>query len=73
MMASVEVFIYQNYDILGFIDSNPEKQGKYFFGRMIYSPIMLMIIQYDKVVVLSDSLKEINGLTVKAYFCEDKL
>ena len=47
------------YEIIGFIDSDPEAQGKSFYGFPVYPPKMLEECRWDRIVILSDSYEEI--------------
>lgn len=47
------------YDIKGFIDNNPEKQGRMYFGRMVYAPDILLEEKADRIIVLTDKFQEV--------------
>lgn len=47
------------YEVLGFIDNNPEKQGSVFWEVPVYAPEILKETEPDRIVILSDSYEEI--------------
>lgn len=55
------------YEILGFIDNNFEKQGNIFGGFPVYAPEILGKSQTDRVVILSDSYEEIYQQIMETY------
>ena len=59
--------IYDEYDVLGFIDNDPQKQGKSFFNKIILPPTVLLNTEYDYLVILASCIEEIKGLAIKAY------
>ncbi|MBO6304211.1 MAG: FkbM family methyltransferase [Selenomonadaceae bacterium] len=71
VMASFGSFIDEIYDVLGFIDSDLKKQGKMYFGKIIFPPTALITQKYDKIIVLTDFINEIKKLAVGAYSCEE--
>lgn len=48
------------YEVLGFIDNDDSKQGKYYFGKEIFSPQKLLDGNFDKIFVLSSYIEEIR-------------
>ena len=55
------------YELLGFIDNNTEKQGAYFKGLYIYSPEVLDKCRPDYIVILTDAYDEIYKQIVDAH------
>lgn len=55
------------YDLLGFIDNNPEKQGSIFKGLRVYSPSILDEIRPDFIVILTDACDEIRQQILSAH------
>ncbi len=55
------------YEILGFIDNNPKKQGQLFKGICIYSPEILRKCRPDYIVVLTEAYDEVYQQIVKAF------
>ena len=49
----------EQYDLLGVIDNDPEKQGGIFKGLPIYPPGILTQYKVDYIVILSDAYEEI--------------
>lgn len=47
------------YEILGFIDNNPEKENQFFQNIKIYSPSVLERIVPDKIVILTEAYEEV--------------
>lgn len=68
-MTQYETFVNQKYDVLGWVDSNPIKQGKYFYGKMILPPFVLLKKKFDYLVILTDSYDEIKKFAMTAYSC----
>ncbi|TCL58120.1 methyltransferase FkbM-like protein [Kineothrix alysoides] len=52
--------VYDEYELLGFIDNNLQKQGKAFGDKEIFSPSVLYDVKPDKIVILSDYYDEIS-------------
>lgn len=59
-MILQQMDIFENYDVLGFVDNSKEKQGTIFYDRMIYSPEMIKGMNFDKIIVLTSYFQEIN-------------
>lgn len=59
--------VYGAYDILGFIDNDPEKGKGLFRGKKVFLPNVLNEIVPDKIVVLTDYYDEIKEQIVKLY------
>ena len=57
--------IYEDYQILGFIDNDLNKQNTIFWDRMVYSPNVLKSVQCDKIVILSNFYDEIEKQIMK--------
>lgn len=51
--------IFEQYNIIGFIDNDKEKQGNSFWGKLIYEPYILLKEQYDKIIILTNKYEEI--------------
>lgn len=56
-----------SYEILGFIDNNPQKTGSLFHGKKIFTPDILDYIIPDKIVILADAYKVIKEQIVTMY------
>lgn len=55
------------YEIMGFIDNNPQKEGTLFHGKRVYSSTILDKIVPDKIVILTDSYDEIRCQILELY------
>lgn len=55
------------YELLGFVDNNPEKQGKRFHGLPIYSLEVLDMCKPDCIVVLAEAFDEIYQQIVNSH------
>lgn len=55
------------YEVLGFIDNNPQKVGTIFWGKQVYSSKILEKIVPDKIVVLTDAYEEIYSQILTEY------
>jgi hypothetical protein len=51
--------IYEEYELLGFIDNNVQRHGKIWLGKEIFSPDVLYDIKPDLIVILTDYYDEI--------------
>lgn len=49
-----------NYTLLGFVDSDPAKQGSHWMNKPVYHPSQLAKIQFDKIMIASSFVNEIN-------------
>lgn len=49
-----------NHTLLGFIDSDPTKQGSRWMNKPVYHPSQLAGLQFDKIVIASCFVSEIN-------------
>lgn len=49
------------YEILGFIDNDEEKQKSKFWNREVFAPTIISSILPDKIVVLTDAYDEIKA------------
>jgi len=58
-----------NHTLLGFVDSDPAKQGSRWINRPVYHPIQLAGLQFDKIVIASCFVSEINQ-TLASYGIE---
>ncbi len=56
---------HNNFDFIGFVDSDPNKQGTIFRGRQIYAPEYLLELRPDCIIIASYALREIYGLLRK--------
>lgn len=59
--GGVTFFNQQKYrfNVLAFVDNNPQKQGVSFLGRQVYSPEKICALAYDKIIIASDYHVEI--------------
>lgn len=69
--------IFENYDVEGFIDNDPDKQGRKIYGKYIYAPEILLTVKVDKVVILNAKYKDIyrqitKELKLKNIIIEDR-
>lgn|GEM_PF-1199363 len=48
-----------HYDVVGFLDNNPQKHDQKLFGKLIYAPQKLSELVYDKIIIASDYYREI--------------
>lgn len=56
------------YEILGFIDNNPEKIGTKYYNKTVFSPSVLMEVKPDKIIVLTDDFyEEVKQQIVEKY------
>ncbi|WCH27081.1 class I SAM-dependent methyltransferase [Aeromonas salmonicida] len=58
-----------NHTLLGFVDSDPTKQGSRWMNRLVYHPSQLAGLQFDKIVIASCFVSEINQ-TLASYGIE---
>jgi predicted O-methyltransferase YrrM len=58
-----------NHTLLGFVDSDPSKQGSRWMNRPVYHPSQLPGFQFDKIVIASCFVSEINQ-TLASYGIE---
>ncbi|MFB3239111.1 class I SAM-dependent methyltransferase [Aeromonas salmonicida] len=58
-----------NHTLLGFVDSDPAKQGSRWMNRPVYHPSQLTGLQFDKIVIASCFVSEINQ-TLASYGIE---
>jgi hypothetical protein len=58
-----------NHTLLGFVDSDPAKQGSRWMNRPVYHPSQLAGLQFDKIVIASCFVSEINQ-TLTSYGIE---
>lgn len=69
-----EIFkLLKNYEIIGVFDSNCEKWGEQFEGHTIQSPVGILSLQYDKILVASTFFEEIKENLDKLGIDADKL
>lgn len=59
--------IHEEYEILGFIDNNPEKQGEIWRGIEVFSPDVLYKIKPNKIVILTDYYDEVVRQIINLY------
>jgi|GEM_PF-1144244 hypothetical protein len=60
-------FDYDLFELIAFSDGNIEKQGLYFFDKLIIHPQKIADTNYDKVIVASVYFKEIFETLTKEY------
>lgn len=53
--------IFNQYDVLGFIDNNLDKAGTFFYDKEIFLPCILLKNIPDKIVLLTDYYSEIKN------------
>ncbi|MGN5134316.1 nucleoside-diphosphate sugar epimerase/dehydratase [Aeromonas veronii] len=58
-----------NYTLLGFVDSDPAKQGSLWMNKPVYHPSQLAGLQFDKILIASSFVSDIN-LTLASYGIE---
>ncbi|WP_265434198.1 class I SAM-dependent methyltransferase [Aeromonas salmonicida] len=58
-----------SHTLLGFVDSDPSKQGSRWMNRPVYHPSQLAGLQFDKIVIASCFVREINQ-TLASYGIE---
>ena len=58
-----------NYTLLGFVDSDPAKQGTRWMNKPVYHPSQLGDLQFDKILIASCFIDEINQ-TLASYGIE---
>lgn len=51
--------IFGQCDVKGFIDNDPEKQGKTYMGKMIYAPDILLKEKVDQIFIITVKYQEI--------------
>ncbi|EIS3745153.1 class I SAM-dependent methyltransferase [Aeromonas hydrophila] len=49
-----------NHTLLGFVDSDPAKQGSHWMNKPVYHPSQLAGLQFDKIIIASCFVSEIN-------------
>lgn len=59
--------VFGCYEVLGFIDNNPDKEGALFHGREIYPPCILRKMAPDKIVVLTNFYSEIKEQIMREF------
>lgn len=52
--------VFHLYEVLGFIDNDPNKIGKNFYNREIFAPTVLKKIRPDKIVILTAQYEKIK-------------
>ena len=60
VIGELHDYIFDKYDIKGFIDNSVDRQGQLFYGRYVYSPEILEKQEFDYVVILTDSFDVIS-------------
>lgn len=51
-----------NYTLLGFVDSDPAKQGSHWMNKPVYHPCQLSGLQFDQILIASSFVSEINQM-----------
>lgn len=59
--------VFNLYDVLGFIDNDVNKVGKYFYSRKVFAPSILGDMLPDKIVILTASYEEIKEQIKKEF------
>lgn len=62
----------KQYNIVGFLDNNSQKQGQLLFNKKIYSPDELSNIDYDRIIIASDYYREIYEQLVEQLGLNEK-
>ncbi len=62
-----ECNVFNAYDVIGFIDNNPNKNGSKFRGIKVYQPDILENTEPDKIVILTDSFEEIKQQIIDTF------
>lgn len=57
--VSMQRTLFDDYHILGYIDSDRHKVGTYFFGKEVFSPEYLLSNNVDRIVVLTNQYENI--------------
>jgi capsular polysaccharide biosynthesis protein len=55
------------YNIIGFLDNNPQKHGQRLFNKTIYAPHSLPQLAYDKIIIVSDYYREIHQQLIQEF------
>lgn len=58
-----------NHTLQGFVDSDPAKQGSHWMNKPVYHPSQLSGVQFDKILIASSFVSEINQ-TLASYGIE---
>lgn len=58
-----------NHTLQGFVDSDPAKQGSHWMNKPVYHPSQLAELQFDKIIIASSFVSEINQ-TLASYGIE---
>ncbi|WP_279486898.1 nucleoside-diphosphate sugar epimerase/dehydratase [Aeromonas veronii] len=53
-----------NHTLQGFVDSDPAKQGSHWMNKPVYHPSQLSGVQFDKILIASSFVSEINQTLV---------
>lgn len=59
--------LQKDMDIIGFIDSDPQKQGNILENRIIYPPHILYTVNFDAIIILSVYEEEIKEKLFNTY------
>ena len=60
------------YRVIGFLDNNKQKQGEKLFGLMIYSPLSLKDLTFDKIFIASDYYIDIHSQLVNQLMIDER-
>ncbi len=52
--------IKKHSNVLGFLDNDTKKQGLFIFGKKVYSPLEISLLQFDRIIIASSYYKEIE-------------
>lgn len=67
-------FDYDLFELIAFSDGNKDKQGRYFFNKLIISPEQIKETDYDKIIIASVFFEEIfENLTMQYNIPEDRI
>lgn len=69
---SLRNFPQPHFDIIAFIDNNPERHGEY-RGRPVLSPKIAVQLEYDELVICSSFFSEIEVQAIELGFDKSKI
>lgn len=69
---SLRNFPQPHFDIIAFIDNNPERQGEY-RGKPVLSPNIAVQLEYDELVICSSFFSEIEAQAIELGYDKSKI
>lgn len=67
-------YIYETYDVYGFLDNDKHKQGTYIDGKLVYTPAELCEIEYDEILIVSNQFwREMEKQLAEINIPKDKI